>query len=61
MAIKNFKEALVHNPSHKQALNNLGVIYHKKNQFSKAIGLFKKAVSVDKFYLDALNNLITIV
>ena len=36
----------------------MGVIYHKKNQPSKAIGLFKKAVSVDKFYLDALYNLI---
>ena len=31
LAIKYYKEALVHNPYHKQALNNLGVIYHKKS------------------------------
>ena len=60
LAIENYKEALLHNPYNKQALNNLGVIYHEKNQFNKSIELFKKAISVDKFYLDALNNLITV-
>jgi len=52
-----FEKAIVLYPREATFYNNLGVIYYQTQQFKKALCFFKKAVSSDAFYFDALYNL----
>ena len=52
-----YNQVLEVNSNHKQALNNLGVIFHNKNENLKAKNFFEKAIEIDPNYTNALNNL----
>lgn len=56
-AEKNFRAAIAVNPNHKDALNSLGVILHKKNQREEAITLYQKASTLDPLDARVLENL----
>ena len=44
-------------PSHKEALNNLGVIHYEEGDARKATDFFLKALTADPYFRDALLNL----
>ena len=55
-----FLSILAEDPSHKEALNNLGVMACAKNHESEAIAYFTQALGIDPYYRDAIFNLIHI-
>ena len=46
-AAKQYRKIIKADPSFYQALNNLGLIYYKKGNFTKAMDLFQKAVQIE--------------
>ena len=52
-AIISFESALAVNPKHKEALNNLGVIYQEKNEIDAAIEYFKDALKMYEVMIEA--------
>ncbi len=56
-AVRCFEQVLSEEPSHLNALNNLGVISYQCDQLGTAEKLLLKAVSLDRRNLDALMNL----
>ena len=55
-----YHEVLEINPSHSQALNNLGIIFKGLGEHQRAKSYFEKAIEINPNYVDALNNLGTI-
>ena len=56
-AKKSFEKILKLDSFNKEAMNSLGVIYRILNNYDLSINYFKLALSQDKNYSDALNNL----
>ena len=56
-AKKSFEKILKLDSFNKEAMNSLGVIYRILNNYDLSINYFKLALSKDKNYSDALNNL----
>ncbi|HRU07050.1 MAG TPA: tetratricopeptide repeat protein [Candidatus Brocadiia bacterium] len=54
-----YNKALVKNPSHASALNNLGVIYQRMNDYNKAIETYRKAIAAEPNNYRCYNNLAT--
>ncbi|MGB7416600.1 MAG: tetratricopeptide repeat protein, partial [Thermosynechococcaceae cyanobacterium] len=47
MAIRQYKEALEHQPDYVTALNNLGHVYEKKNLMTQALESYEKSLEQD--------------
>ena len=56
-ATKCFEKILKLDPTNKESMNSLGVIYKILNNYNLSINYFKLALSQDQNYSDALNNL----
>lgn len=56
-ALGKFLAASLSNPLDAVALNNIGLIYKKKNNFSQAEGYYKKALAIKADYPECLNNI----
>jgi len=56
-AISEFEQALAVRPDFAEALNNLGVLYHKSRDFAGAARQFEKALSVYPGFVEAQLNL----
>ncbi len=56
-ALTSFLAALAKNQSDSQLLNDIGLIYKKKNNFAQAEIYYKKALGVKPNYAECLNNL----
>ncbi|MFH0919512.1 MAG: tetratricopeptide repeat protein [Fibrobacterota bacterium] len=56
-AEESFLLALKENPREPVALNNLGVIAYKRQEYDKARDLFKQALAMDPLYVSARENL----
>lgn len=52
-----YRQVLALEPRHLQSLNNLGVLYMRKNRPNEAIELFVKAVATKEDYVDPYYNL----
>ena len=52
-----YRQVLALDPRHLHALNNLGVLYMRKNRSAEAIDLFVKAVAAKEDYVDPYYNL----
>lgn len=47
LAIRNYKEALKHDPSYITALNNLGHVYERKNLMAQALEVYEQVLQSD--------------
>ncbi|MBN1355762.1 tetratricopeptide repeat protein [bacterium] len=47
LAMKEYKAVLAMNPKHVMALNNLGLLYYKKDNITKAMDYYQKAVRLE--------------
>lgn len=56
-AFNNFQLAYTHNPNHVHVLNNLGTMYHDRGMNTKAIELYKSAISIAPKFIDPAINL----
>lgn len=56
-ALAKFLEADVKNPNDPVVFNNIGLVYKKKNDLSRAEAFYKKALVVKPNYPECLNNL----
>jgi len=56
-AFNNFQLAYKHNPNHVHVLNNLGTMYHDRGMNTKAIELYKSAISIAPKFIDPAINL----
>ena len=52
-----YQKVLELDPTHVNALNNLGVIFHELGEIQKAKDCFEKAISINPNYAEAHNNL----
>ncbi len=55
-----FEEALEKDKSNTTALNNMGLLYHQKEHYAKAVTFFNQAISInpkDTYYLNLANSL----
>jgi type IV pilus biogenesis/stability protein PilW len=56
-AVVEFNKAVRVNPNHKDALNNLGLLYGRFEDLNKAAEFFQRAVSASPSFSEAYNNL----
>jgi Tfp pilus assembly protein PilF len=56
-AVVEFNKTIRVNPNHKDALNSLGQIYIRYEEFDKAVECFQKAVAASPNFSEAYNNL----
>ncbi|MBI2342010.1 MAG: tetratricopeptide repeat protein, partial [Deltaproteobacteria bacterium] len=56
-ALAKFLSASIQEPANPAPLNNIGLIYKKKNNFAQAEGYYKKALQLKPDYAECLNNL----
>ena len=52
-----YNQILEVDPSHLQALNNLGVVFQELGKYQKAIRCYEKVIEINPGHLQALNNL----